>query len=53
MPDDLYERDILEWPERQANLLRRVANGERTLDEMLTADLETLFAAIPSTSDPA
>ncbi len=29
MPDDLYERDILEWSERQADLLRRVAGGER------------------------
>jgi hypothetical protein len=29
MPDDLYERDIPEWSERQADLLRRVANGER------------------------
>jgi hypothetical protein len=29
MPDDLYERDILDWSERQADLLRRVAGGER------------------------
>jgi hypothetical protein len=29
MPNDLYEHDILEWSERQADLLRRVANGER------------------------
>ena len=29
MPDDLYDRDVLEWSERQADLLRRVANGER------------------------
>ena len=29
MPDDLYERDILIWSERQAELLRRMANGER------------------------
>jgi hypothetical protein len=28
MPDDLYERDILEWSERQADLLRHVASGE-------------------------
>ncbi|MGH7152631.1 MAG: DUF29 domain-containing protein [Acetobacteraceae bacterium] len=26
---DLYDRDILEWSERQAALLRRVAEGER------------------------
>ena len=29
MPDDLYERDILSWSEHQADLLRRVARGER------------------------
>jgi hypothetical protein len=32
MSDDLYEHDILEWSERQADLLRRVANGERRND---------------------
>jgi hypothetical protein len=32
MSDDLYERDILDWSERQADLLRRVANGERRND---------------------
>ena len=29
MPNDSYEHDILSWSERQADLLRRVANGER------------------------
>lgn len=29
MPDGLYERDILEWSEQQAGLLRRLAAGER------------------------
>jgi hypothetical protein len=29
MPDDLYERDILAWSQHQADLLRRVARGER------------------------
>jgi hypothetical protein len=29
MPDDLYERDILTWSEQQAELLRRMARGER------------------------
>jgi hypothetical protein len=29
MPDDLYDRDILAWPQHQAELLRRVARGER------------------------
>lgn len=28
MPDGLYERDILQWSEEQARLLRRVAAGE-------------------------
>ena len=28
MPDDLYERDILVWSEKQASLLRRLARGE-------------------------
>src|ERR1700682_4861097 len=32
MPDDLYERDILTWSERQAERLRRVADGERRND---------------------
>jgi hypothetical protein len=32
MPDDLYDRDILAWSERQAQLLRRVAGGERLND---------------------
>ena len=29
MPDGLYERDALAWSERQADLLRRIAAGER------------------------
>ncbi len=29
MPDDLYERDTLAWSEQQADLLRRLAVGER------------------------
>ena len=29
MPDDFHERDILIWSEHQADLLRRVAAGER------------------------
>jgi hypothetical protein len=29
MPDDLYERDILIWSRQQADLLRRLARGER------------------------
>ena len=29
MPDDLYDRDILTWSRNQADLLRRLARGER------------------------
>lgn len=29
MPDDLYDRDILAWSQHQADLLRRMARGER------------------------
>lgn len=29
MPDSLYERDALAWSEQQADLLRRLAAGER------------------------
>ncbi len=29
MPDDIYHRDILVWAEAQADLLRRLARGER------------------------
>ena len=35
MPDGLYERDFLVWSERQADLLRRLATGER-----VNADLD-------------
>ena len=34
MPDGLYERDALAWAERQANLLRRLAAGERVNEEV-------------------
>ena len=33
MPDDLYERDVLAWAERQADLLQRLAAGERFNDD--------------------
>ena len=29
MPDGLYERDVLAWSEQQADLLKRLAAGER------------------------
>jgi hypothetical protein len=32
MPNGLYERDILSWSEHQADLLRRLARGERVND---------------------
>jgi hypothetical protein len=32
MPDDLYGRDIFAWSEHQADLLRRVARGERVIE---------------------
>jgi hypothetical protein len=32
MPDGLYERDILAWSQHQADLLRRIARGERVND---------------------
>ena len=32
MPDGLYERDILSWSKHQADLLRRLARGERVND---------------------
>ena len=32
MSDDLYERDVLAWSESQADLLRRLARGERVND---------------------
>jgi hypothetical protein len=32
MPDDLYDRDILAWSQREADLLRRLARGERVND---------------------
>jgi hypothetical protein len=31
MSDGLYERDILSWSEHQADLLRRLARGERVM----------------------
>jgi hypothetical protein len=32
MPDSLYEQDILAWSDHQADLLRRLARGERVND---------------------
>ncbi len=32
MPDELYDQDVLVWSEQQAELLRRLAAGERVND---------------------
>jgi hypothetical protein len=42
---DLYDADILEWSERQAALLRRVAAGERLNDQV---DWENVVEEIES-----
>lgn len=34
MPDDLYERDVLLWSERETALLHRLAAGERVNDSV-------------------
>jgi hypothetical protein len=34
VPDGLYERDILVWSERQGDLLRRIAAGERLNEDV-------------------
>ncbi len=34
MPDDLYDRDVLIWADRQADLLRRLSAGERVNAEV-------------------
>ncbi len=53
MPDDLYERDILEWSDRQSDLLGRLARGERVddaidwpnvIEEVLSVGLSELHA---------
>jgi hypothetical protein len=43
MPDSLYDTDILIWSERQADLLRRLASGER-LNE--TIDWENVIEEV-------
>jgi hypothetical protein len=45
MPDSLYETDILAWSEHQADLLRRLAGGERLND---TIDWENLIEEVES-----
>ena len=53
MPDDLYTRDALLWSEQQADLLRRLASGERlnapvdwpnVVEEILDVGLSELHA---------
>jgi len=43
--NDLYETDILDWSERQAALLRRLAAGERVNDQV---DWENVVEEIES-----
>ncbi len=43
--NDLYEADILRWSERQAELLRRLAGGERVNDQV---DWENVVEEIES-----
>jgi len=45
VPDDLYDRDILIWSEQQAELLRRLAVGERVND---TVDWTNLIEEVES-----
>ena len=42
MPDELYDRDALAWSEHQADLLRRLARGERVNDVDWTHVLEEI-----------
>jgi hypothetical protein len=45
MPDDLYTSDILRWSDQQADLLRRLARGERVNDAI---DWENLIEEVES-----
>ena len=45
MPDNLYDTDILIWSEHQADLLRRLADGERLND---TIDWENVIEEVES-----
>ena len=42
---DLYDTDVLSWSERQAELLRRVASGERVNDQV---DWENVIEEVES-----
>jgi hypothetical protein len=45
MPDDLYTADILRWSDQQAELLRRLARGERVNDAI---DWENVIEEVES-----
>jgi hypothetical protein len=45
MPDDLYTADILRWSDQQADLLRRLARGERVNEAI---DWENLIEEVES-----
>jgi hypothetical protein len=45
MPDSLYDTDVLVWSEHQADLLRRLAKGERLAE---TIDWENVIEEVES-----
>jgi len=45
MPDDLYTADILRWSDQQAELVRRLARGERVKDAI---DWENVIEEVES-----
>ena len=45
---DLYDTDILTWSDRQADLLRRVAAGERINDQVDQVDWQNVIDEIAS-----
>jgi hypothetical protein len=47
MSDDLYDDDILWWSEQQAELLRRVAAGERVNDQVVIEEIESVGPTNP------
>ena len=49
MPDGLYERDFVLWSEAQADLLRRLAAGERV---NAAVDWPNLIEEVEDLGDP-
>jgi hypothetical protein len=52
MSDDLYDDDILWWSEQQAELLRRVAAGERVNDQVDWDNVVEEIEALGGPTDP-